>query len=142
MPGLVLGVGVDTVDVVRFRIALERTPSMRRRLFVDVELADLANRADEVPGLAVRFAAREAAMKALGVGLGAFGFHEAWVRRGESGAPVLETVGRARELLERRGADALWVSLSHTDTTAIAVVVATRTVMDPPAPMASYASEP
>lgn len=141
MPGVVLGVGVDAVDVARFRTALERTPSMRRRLFVDVELADLATRADEVAGLAVRFAAREAAMKALGVGLGAFGFHEAWVRRRESGAPVLETVGRAREWMQRRGADALWLSLSHTDTTAIAVVIATRALVDPLAPSASYASE-
>ena len=82
-----IGIGVDVVDVERFRRSLERTPSMRERLFTRVELDYVAPKADPVPSLAARFAAREAVMKALDLGLGAFGFHEAWVDVEPSGAP-------------------------------------------------------
>ena len=61
---------------------------MRERLFTAVELAYVAPKADPVPSLAARFAAREAVMKALGVGLGAFGFHDVWVERADVGRAV------------------------------------------------------
>ncbi|MGA1438711.1 MAG: holo-ACP synthase, partial [Ilumatobacteraceae bacterium] len=70
-----IGIGVDVVEIDRFRTSLRRTPSMRERLFTETELAYVAPQIDPVPSLAVRFAAREAVMKALGLGLGAFGFH-------------------------------------------------------------------
>lgn len=124
--GEVVGVGLDAVEIDRFRRSLERTPTMRTRLFTAGELADVARRHDPVPGLAARFAAREAAMKALGVGLGAFGFHDLWVVRSPSGAPVLEATGSAAELMHRLGVDAWQVSLTHTDRTAQAVVLAIR----------------
>jgi holo-[acyl-carrier protein] synthase len=122
----VVGVGLDAVDIDRFRRSLERTPTMRSRVFTSTELHDVSRRHDPVPGLAARFAAREAAMKALGVGLGAFGFHDLWVTRAASGAPSLAVVGAAAELMRQRHVDALQVSLSHTDTLAQAIVVAVR----------------
>ena len=61
---------------------------MRARLFTPVELAYVAPKADPVPSLAARFAAREAVMKALGLGLGAFGFHDVWVEVRDSGRAV------------------------------------------------------
>jgi holo-[acyl-carrier protein] synthase len=73
------GIGVDAVDIERFRTSLERTPSMRERLFTQIELDYVAAKADPVPSLAARFAAREAVMKTMGLGLGAFGFHDVWV---------------------------------------------------------------
>ena len=76
---------------------------MRERLFTDDELAYVAPKADPVPSLAARFAAREAVMKALGLGLGAFGFHDVWVDRRESGEPHLNVTGRAAELAHERG---------------------------------------
>ena len=78
---VIIGVGVDAVDVERFRRVLARTPSMRERLFTAAELAYVEPRIDPVPSLAARFAAREAVMKALGLGLGAFGFHDVSVAR-------------------------------------------------------------
>ena len=57
-PGSVKGVGIDAVDVERFRTSLARTPGMRDRLFVEEELAYVAPEADPVPSLAARFAAR------------------------------------------------------------------------------------
>jgi len=120
----VIGVGVDVVEIDRFRLALTRTPSMRERLFTPVELDYVAPKADPVPSLAARFAAREAIMKALGLGLGAFGFHDAWVEVATSGAPRLVVTARARELAVDRGVVRWHVSLSHDGPVAIAMVVA------------------
>jgi len=120
----VIGIGVDVVDIERFRRSLERTPSMRERLFTQVELDYVAPKADPMPSLAARFAAREAVMKALDLGLGAFGFHEAWVDVEPSGAPKLVLVGRARELAVDRGVTRWLLSISHDGPIAIAMVTA------------------
>ena len=119
------GIGVDAVDIERFRRALERTPTMRERLFTPIELAYVAPKADPVPSLAARFAAREAVMKALGVGLGAFGFHDVWVERAASGEPSLQITGPAAALAERAGVTGWHLSITHTSLVAIAYVVAT-----------------
>src|SRR6187549_3214939 len=102
----VIGIGVDAVDIERFRTSLARTPTMRQRLFTQVELDYVAPKSDPVPSLAARFAAREAVMKALGVGLGAFGFHDAWVERKDSGEPMLVVEGAARALADKAGVTA------------------------------------
>ena len=119
-----IGIGVDLVDIDRFRRSLERTPTMRARLFTDVELAYVAPQVDPVPSLAARFAAREAVMKALGLGLGAFGFHEVWVDREASGRPLLVVTGRAAELAAEAGVQRWHLSLTHSDLTAAAYVLA------------------
>ena len=121
---MVIGIGIDLVDIERFRRSLERTPTMRDRLFTSVELEYVAPKADPVPSLAARFAAREAVMKALGLGLGAFGFHDVWVERAESGAPSLVVTGRAKELADAAGVTRWHLSLTHSDTTAAAHVIA------------------
>lgn len=120
----VIGIGVDLVDIERFRRSLERTPSMRSRLFTEVELAYVAPQTDPIPSLAARFAAREAVMKSLGVGLGAFGFHEAWVERAPSGRPSLALSGRAAELASQAGVVTWHLSLTHSDVMAAAYVIA------------------
>ena len=117
------GIGVDAVDIERFRVSLERTPSMRTRLFTQVELDYVASKADPVPSLAARFAAREAVMKAMGLGLGAFGFHDVWVERADSGLPLLQVTGRAWELAVNRNITAWHLSITHSDLIAIAYVI-------------------
>jgi holo-[acyl-carrier protein] synthase len=121
---MIRGIGVDAVDIQRFRRSLERTPSMRQRLFTADELTYVGAKVDPVPSLAARFAAREAAMKALGVGLGAFGFHDVWVRRAESGEPTLVVTGTALQLAQAAGVQHWHLSITHTDALAIAYVVA------------------
>jgi holo-[acyl-carrier protein] synthase len=121
---MIRGVGIDAVDIARFRTSLRRTPTMRRRLFTDHELDYVAPKADPVPSLAARFAAREAVMKAMGLGLGAFGFHEVWVERGNTGEPFLHVTGRAAELAGERGIATWHLSITHTDLVAIAYVIA------------------
>ncbi len=121
---MIRGIGIDAVDIERFRRSLERTPSMRHRLFTEHELAYVAPKADPVPSLAARFASREAVMKAMGLGLGVFGFHEVWVDRRDSGEPQLNVTGRAAELANDRGIATWHLSITHTDQVAIAYVVA------------------
>jgi holo-[acyl-carrier protein] synthase len=120
----VIGVGIDIVDIERFRTVLARTPTMRTRVFTEIELAYVAPQSDPVPSLAARFAAREAVMKALGLGLGAFGFHEVWVERAPSGAPSLAVTGRAAELAANAGVSTWHLSLTHSDLVAAAYVIA------------------
>ena len=97
---------------------------MRERLFTAEELEYVAPMVDPVRSLAARFAAREAVMKAMGVGLGAFGFHDVWVSRAPSGEPSLRVTGRAAELAADQGVTSWHLSLTHTDLVAIAYVVA------------------
>ena len=118
-----IGIGIDVVDIERFRTSLERTPSMRTRLFTQTELDYVAAQSDPVPSLAARFAAREAVMKSLGLGLGAFGFHEVWVERAASGVPSLAITGRAAELADEAGVTRWHLSLTHSDLVAAAYVV-------------------
>lgn len=121
---MIRGIGVDAVDIERFRTSLLRTPSMRERLFTAEELAYVTPKADQARSLAARFAAREAVMKAMGVGLGAFGFHEVWVTVARSGAPSLRVTGRAADLAVGLEITRWHLSLTHTDLVAVAYVVA------------------
>jgi len=119
-----IGIGIDAVEVGRFRRALARTPRMAERLFTDGERAYGARFADPAPRLAARFAAKEATMKALGVGIGAVGFHDVEVATAPGGAPSLRLSGRAAVLAGEQGVSALHLSITHTDVVAEAVVAA------------------
>jgi holo-[acyl-carrier protein] synthase len=120
----VIGIGLDAVDVGRFRAILARRPAMAERLFTAGERTDAASRADPTPSLAARFAAKEAVMKALGVGLGAFAWRDVEVVRLARGQPSLVVTGAARALASGRGVGRWQISLTHTTTLAEAVVVA------------------
>ncbi len=123
---MVVGVGTDLVDLDRFRQAAERTPGILTRYFTEGERAYAERRNDPTERYAARFAAKEAVMKALGVGLGACALVEIEVVRDEdSGAPDLVLHGKAAALAEERGVTAWHLSLSHTDTAAHAMVIAT-----------------
>ena len=116
-----VGIGVDIVDVQRFDLALTRHPALETRLFTPAERRDAAERPER---LAARFAAKEAVLKTLGVGLGATSWHSIEIHRDDSGAPSVRLHGTAAELAASRGVGALHVSMSHTDTMAAAFVVA------------------
>jgi len=117
----VIGVGIDAVDVARFTLVLGRRPGFEERVFTLLERSTCGG---DPARLAARFAAKEATMKALGVGLGAFGFHDVWVERQPSGRPLLRVEGQAAELAAAAGVHCWHVSLTHTDAVAEAVVVA------------------
>ena len=115
------GVGVDVVDVERFARVLTRRPALAERLFTTRERDDAAGRPER---LAARFAAKEAVLKALGGGLGDSRWHDIEVRRTSSGAPELVLGDATQRLAADRGVQEWHLSLSHTDATAMAVVIA------------------
>ncbi len=123
-PGGVSGIGIDAVDLERFRALLGRRRGLAGRLFTDAERAYAGAAADPVPRLATRFAAKEAVLKALGLGLGAFRFAEVEVVREGLDAPFLVLHGSATARARRAGVSAWHLSLTHTDLVAVAVVVA------------------
>mgnify|MGYP005997393023 FL=1 len=119
-----IGIGIDAVDIDRFRRSLNRQASIADRLFTANELAYARKAKDPTERLAVRFAAKEAVMKALGVGLGAFGFHDVEVRRHDSGRPELHLSGAAHDLAVAAGVTVWHLSMTHTATQAQAIVAA------------------
>jgi holo-[acyl-carrier protein] synthase len=130
-PGSVVGIGVDAVDVARFRKVLARRPRFAARFFTEAEQADAGRSPDPTESLAARFAAKEAAMKALGTGLGGFALTDVEVRRGSGvgptrNAPSLLLHGAAAAAADQRGVGVLHLSLTHTTEVAIAFVVAER----------------
>ena len=119
-----IGIGTDVVEVDRFREAMARRPGLAERVFREGERRYAEERTDPTERYAVRFAAKEAVMKALGVGLGAFAFRDVEVVKGPSGAPSLRLTGRAADLAARRGVTSWHVSLTHSGLVAEAVAVA------------------
>ncbi|HQU26417.1 MAG TPA: holo-ACP synthase [Acidimicrobiales bacterium] len=115
------GVGVDVVDVARFALALERRPRIVERLFTEGERRDAKGRAER---LAARFAAKEAVMKSLGVGLGSVPWRSIEVVKERSGQPRVVLHEAAAELAARRGVAEVLISLTHSDLSAIAFAVA------------------
>lgn len=97
---------------------------MRSRLWTAGERAEVADMVNPVPSLAGRLAVKEAVMKALGVGLGAFGWEEVETERTPGGAPRLLVSGRAATLAAAQGVRDWQVSITHTASVASAVVAA------------------
>lgn len=120
----IIGIGVDAVDVDDMRTTLGRTPSFRERCFTPGERAYAEKQRDPSERYAVRFAAKEAVMKAMGLGLGAFGFYDVETIVADSGAPSLVIIGQALVESQARGITHWHVTLTHTKTTAIAHVIA------------------
>lgn len=122
---MIVGVGIDIVEVARFRRARERWGErFLGRLFTTRELDYCLASANHDLRLAARFAAKEAALKALGTGLTAgCRWHDVEVVPDERGAPALALSSAAAQLASRLGASRRHLSLTHTAACAAAVVV-------------------
>lgn len=122
----IIGHGVDIVSVARIaRMVADHQDRFLERCFTPGERAYNAGSRRFHEHLAARFAAKEAAMKALGTGLAdGITWHEFEVVREDSGQPVLRITGRAAEIAASRGIARWLVSLSHTDELAMASVLA------------------
>lgn len=114
---MIVGVGIDVVDIARFEATLERTPGMAERLFTPAE------RHLKIASLAARFAAKEAVAKALGAP-GNLHWHDVEVRSEPSGRPVLTVTGTVAARAAELGVASFHLSLSHDAGIASAVVVA------------------
>lgn len=121
----VKGIGVDLVQIPRMRRVVERWQDrFLRRVFTDAELAYCRKRRDPVPHLAARFAAKEAALKALGIDLRlGVSWRELEVRRERGQAPVLLLSGKSLKIGQALGGRRLLVSLTHDGDYALAQCV-------------------
>ncbi len=121
----VRGIGVDVVKVERLMRSLERFGArMERRLFTEGELAYCRGFSDPLPHLAARFAAKEAASKALGTGMsGGIGFRQFEVVQPGGRQPRLEFHAAARERFDALGCTSSHLTLTHDGGLAVACVV-------------------
>jgi holo-[acyl-carrier protein] synthase len=122
---MIVAIGIDIIEVARIREVLLRTPRFRERVFTAAERAYCDSRgAVAAQHYAARFAAKEAALKALQTGWrGGISWQDVEVASRESGAPYLILHGPVLELFNDSGASAAHLSLSHTTEHAIAQVV-------------------
>lgn len=126
----VVGVGVDAVEIARVRTALTRTPSLLDRLFTERERGSCVTRCGDLryPGLAARFAAKEAVAKSLGTGIRGFGFRDIEVLGDEHGKPTVTLHGRALAAATAAGISRVHVSLTTSTDLAVANAVAESVV--------------
>ncbi|WP_030016964.1 holo-ACP synthase [Streptomyces monomycini] len=120
---MIIGVGIDVAEIDRFAAALERTPDMATRLFVERELTLPSGERRGIASLAARFAAKEAVAKALGAPAG-LRWTDAEVAVLDSGQPILKIRGTVAERAAELGVRSWHVSLSHDAGVASAVVIA------------------
>jgi holo-[acyl-carrier protein] synthase len=116
---VIIGVGIDVVDVARFLATLERAPRLRDRFFTEAE------RGVPPTSLAARFATKEALAKALGAP-GNLRWHDATVHRVIGGPPELEITGTVAARAAELGVARFHISISHDAGIASAVVIAER----------------
>ena len=119
---LSLAAGVDAIEIDRVRKTLGRHPQrFLRRVYTELEIAYCRGRIGE---LAVRFAAKEATMKALGTGVRGIGWRDIEVLPDRRGKPLVYLHGRAVERARQIGMGQPEVSMTHSDLLALAFVVA------------------
>jgi holo-[acyl-carrier protein] synthase len=120
---MVLKTGIDIIEIPRIQTALDHHGDrFLQRVFTEAEIVECHGRTD---ALAVRFAAKEATVKALGTGIGPVSWREVETLHKRSGEPYLTLHGRAEQVAKYLGLTTWAVSLSHSRENAIAVVVAT-----------------
>ena len=127
----ITGLGVDIVEIARMRDALARRPRMKERLFSEGEREYCESRNKPEIHYAMRFAAKEAVLKALGTGFSGMRFRDVEVARDERGKPVPVLSGRAAEVAGSAGVVEVHLSLSFTHENAVASAVAITEQMRP-----------
>ena len=122
---MIVGTGIDIAEVPRIAQAIERFGErFLRRIFTDGEIRYCASKANRVERYAARFAAKEAAMKALGTGWNhGVRWRDCEVARMPGGRPTMSFHGKAAEFAARLGVRNIALSLTHTKEQAMAQVI-------------------
>lgn len=117
-----LRTGIDLIEIQRIDRAVQRHGDrFLKRVYTPRELVEVQ---DKPASLAARFAAKEGVAKALGTGIGQVSWCDIEILRGEAGQPILHLHGAALRLAQSQGLAEWSISLSHSETHAIAMVVA------------------
>ena len=122
---MIIGIGVDIVEIIRFRGAMERSKEkFILRLFTPDEQLYCKEHRDPVPHFAARFAAKEAVFKALGTGWAkGVTWLDVEVQKERQEAPRIVLHGEAQRLCMAKGVRNVHLSLSHSDHSVVAMVV-------------------
>ncbi len=122
---MILGTGVDIMEVPRMQSSIERFGAhLLKRVFTDTEIAYCDSKTNRFERYAARFAAKEAGLKAIGTGWrGGISWRDVEVQRAKGGRPTLVYSGKAAEVAARLGVRRAWLSISHTEAYAIAEVI-------------------
>lgn len=121
---MIYGIGADIFEISRIKEEMEKDEDFVKYIFTEEEISYCKNMRHKEQHYAVRFSAKEAFMKALGTGW-RFGikFSDICVLNDELGKPHIRLSGKTEELVKREGISGIYVTLSHTSTTATAYVV-------------------
>jgi holo-[acyl-carrier protein] synthase len=121
---MILGTGIDIVEIHRLARSIERFGDrFLHRIFTTGEIAYCSRKKNSAESYAARFAAKEAAAKALGTGIQrGVTWQELEVRREPGGRPTLHFSGRAGEIARSMGVRHIALSLTHSTTVAMAAV--------------------
>lgn len=121
---MIKGIGTDIVEIATIRESLIQSKRFAERVFTERETIYCEKNEDKYKHYAVRFAAKEAMMKALGTGWDkGVQWKQIEIINQPGGAPKIITCGKVKELLDASGVTNIQVSLSHSERYAVAVVV-------------------
>jgi holo-[acyl-carrier protein] synthase len=121
----IVGLGVDVCEIARMERAISRHPTLRDRVFTPEEIAYCDRKARPAESYAGRFAAREAAIKALG-GYRGRRWQDVSVTRHPSGAPSIRLDGNAKRRADALGVTEVLISFTHEKASAVAFAIAVR----------------
>ena len=123
---MLISQGVDIVDILRIKHVMERRKLFKKKVFTSYETSFCSARCNPLPHFPARFAAKEACLKALGIGLGGFGgvnrLKEIEVKSEQTGQPIIFLSGSVKKLTIAKSITQITVSLSHTLELAVATV--------------------
>lgn len=120
---MIVGIGVDVVDIARFESLMERQPTFLNRVLTETEIHHRDGSQRSAASLAARFAAKEAVAKSLG-GPAGLSWHDVIVHTDLSGKPSLEIIGAALQIANALSVSRWHISLTHDGGHSIAYVIA------------------
>ena len=123
---MIFGTGIDIIEVERIKNSIEKySPKFEERVFTSSEINYCKSQGDPVKHFAARFAVKEAVSKCLGKGIrGALGFQDMEITHEDNGKPVLNMIGKGKELFQKLKLKSIHISISHDRTYAIAHAIA------------------
>lgn len=120
---LIYGIGVDIIEIARIEKAMHRSNNFLEKVFTDEEIKFYKSHNFRTESIAGGYAAKEAVSKAIGTGFRGFSLKDIVIKRDELGKPLVELLGKARDIVSEKGNFKVHLSISHSDSNAVAYVV-------------------
>lgn len=121
---MIIGNGIDIVEIDRIKKAIERRDRFLNRVFTEYEITYISSRKENINTVAGLFAAKEAVSKAIGKGIRGYRWTNIEIGHDDYGKPLVLLTGNAKQIAFEKGIRNLHISISHSDTYAVAFVIA------------------